>query len=30
MIAGKKPDLKTLDAELKSWWDKERKGAAIK
>jgi hypothetical protein len=25
-IAGKKPDLKALDAELKSWWDTRRAG----
>jgi alpha-D-xyloside xylohydrolase len=25
-IAGKKPDLKGLDAELKAWWDKQRGG----
>ena len=25
-IASKHPDLKALDAELRSWWDKQRTG----
>jgi hypothetical protein len=25
-IAGKKPDLKGLDAELKAWWDARKTG----